>query len=81
MNYKIDLYGANWCPHCTSLKKWLESKNIPYVFKDVDLPETEDELRGYVVNGIPFLKFTETTTKEIKTVTGFNINAISKIIL
>lgn len=80
MNYKIDVYGTNWCVHCTRLKEWIESKNISYVFKNIELPEIEEELQGYVVNGIPFVKFTEVTTKEIKTVTGFDLKAILKII-
>lgn len=80
MNYQIDLYGTNWCSYCMSLKKWLELEGLAYTFKDIDLPENEKELDGYKINGIPFLKFTDINTKKIQTVTGFDTNAISKII-
>lgn len=63
-----------------SLKKWLELEGLAYTFKDIDLPENEKELDGYKINGIPFLKFTDINTKKIQTVTGFDTNAISKII-
>lgn len=33
---EVILYGADWCPYCQSLKKFLDSTSVEYLYKDVD---------------------------------------------
>jgi thioredoxin reductase (NADPH) len=33
---EIILYGAEWCPYCQSLKKFLEAEQIKFSYQDVD---------------------------------------------
>jgi thioredoxin reductase (NADPH) len=36
---EIILYGAEWCPYCQSLKKFLEAEQIKFSYQDVDSSE------------------------------------------
>jgi thioredoxin reductase (NADPH) len=62
---EVILYGAEWCAYCQSLKKFLDSSSVEYVYKDVDDSKTiVDEMlsltdQNYliptlVVDGKPF---------------------------
>lgn len=33
---EVVLYGAEWCPYCQSLKKFLDAASAKYTYKDVD---------------------------------------------
>ena len=36
---EVILYGAEWCPYCQSLKKFLEAEQIKFSYQDVDSSE------------------------------------------
>lgn len=36
---EVTLYGAQWCPYCQSLKKFLKENSISFIYKDVDSSE------------------------------------------
>lgn len=33
---KVAVYGAEWCPFCHSVRKWLDQHSIEYTYYDVD---------------------------------------------
>jgi glutaredoxin len=50
------LYGASWCVPCQNLKKWLDKKNIPYKYVDVEtLDGGQEELDRNGIGSIPTL--------------------------
>ncbi len=41
----VIIYSTTWCGFCRSEKQYLDSKNIPYIAKDIEEDETaHDEL-------------------------------------
>ena len=42
---KVIIYGADWCKPCHMAENYLKSKGIPFVHKDIDDPETNEEMR------------------------------------
>jgi glutaredoxin len=55
----VILYGADWCPHCTTAKEHMAKRAIAYVYRNVDEPEANKELgtklskAGQSKGGIP----------------------------
>lgn len=43
MNKELIIYTIKNCPYCKDLKEKLDSKNISYKDKDVELEENKDE--------------------------------------
>ena len=47
--HRIEIYSAPTCPDCVALKRWLSSKNVPFVEHDLrDLADTEAKNRAGV---------------------------------
>ena len=44
---EIILYGAEWCPYCQSLKKFLEAEQIKFNYQDVD---TSDDVKNQMLS-------------------------------
>jgi thioredoxin reductase (NADPH) len=44
---EIILYGAEWCPYCQSLKKFLEAEQIKFSYQDVD---SSDDVKKQMLN-------------------------------
>lgn len=36
---KVTVFGATWCAFCKTEKQWLDSKEIEYDYKEVDVDE------------------------------------------
>ena len=36
---KIKIYGAPWCPDCARAKAYLDSRQVPYEWTDIDQDE------------------------------------------
>jgi glutaredoxin len=58
----VILYATAWCPACKSARKWLETRKIPFVEKDIEKdPAAAAELMakarraGLSTNGVPVL--------------------------
>lgn len=68
---KVTLYGADWCVHCNNAKRWLNEKNIAYVFKNVDVKENQTYLMDLDVQGIPFFEVKKEGKDEV-TIHGFS---------
>lgn len=49
----IKVYSANWCTGCTSLKKVLNSKGIPFTEVDIDTLEGMKEAKELNIRAIP----------------------------
>lgn len=47
MSKSVVLYGAEWCPFCRSVKNWLETHKVEFVYRDVDQPGVRDEMKTY----------------------------------
>ncbi|MFA5259463.1 MAG: glutaredoxin domain-containing protein [Candidatus Pacearchaeota archaeon] len=58
---KITIYTLSWCPHCNSLKEYLNSKK--YIFENIDVEEDEDAAEDIVEKtgqeGFPIIKIDE----------------------
>jgi glutaredoxin len=58
---KVIIYGADWCKPCHMAENYLKSKGIPFEHKDIDDPETNEEMRiklqeaGIKTHSIPVL--------------------------
>lgn len=58
---KVIIYGAEWCKPCHLAENYLKSKGIPFEHKDIDDPETNEEMRiklqdaGIKTHSIPVL--------------------------
>ena len=54
---KIIIYGAEWCAFCHEAMRYLDGKNVKYIYKNVDL--NGDDARAAVQKsgqtGIPVL--------------------------
>ena len=61
----IELYTAEWCSACKSLKKTLEGMDTKVTLVDIDTPEGSEKARGLGVRGIPMLYDTETEKRII----------------
>lgn len=44
---EIILYGAEWCPYCQSLKKFLEAEQIKFNYQDVD---SSDDVKNQMLS-------------------------------
>ena len=44
---EVILYGAEWCPYCQSLKKFLESEQIKFNYQDVD---SSDDVKNQMLS-------------------------------
>lgn len=49
----IKVYSASWCTGCTSLKKVLNSKGIPFTEVDIDTLEGMKEAKELNIRAIP----------------------------
>jgi glutaredoxin len=47
----IVIYGANWCKWCKEAKSLAESRDLPYVWKNVENLEVFDEMKSKVPEG------------------------------
>lgn len=45
---EVQLFGADWCPFCVSLRKWLDKQAVNYQHFDVDEPGVRDKMKEYV---------------------------------
>ena len=73
----ITVYSKSGCPECTFTKKYLESENISYEEKRVDLNETyleEVVLLGY--RTLPVVKINED-----ETFTGYRPERLENLVL
>lgn len=73
----ITVYSKSGCPECTFTKKYLESENISYEEKRVDLNETyleEVVLLGY--RTLPVVKINEN-----ETFTGYRPERLENLVL
>jgi glutaredoxin-like protein NrdH len=73
----ITVYSKSGCPECTFTKKYLESENISYEEKRVDLNETyleEVVLLGY--RTLPVVKINES-----ETFTGYRPERLENLVL
>ena len=73
----ITVYSKSGCPECTFTKKYLESENISYEEKRVDLNETYSEeviLLGY--RTLPVVKINEN-----ETFTGYRPERLENLVL
>jgi len=73
----ITVYSKSGCPECTFTKKYLESENISYEEKRVDLNETylkEVILLGY--RTLPVVKINEN-----ETFTGYRPERLENLVL
>ena len=73
----ITVYSKSGCPECTFTKKYLESENISYEEKRVDLNETYLEeviLLGY--RTLPVVKINEN-----ETFTGYRPERLENLVL
>jgi thioredoxin reductase (NADPH) len=44
---EVILYGAEWCPYCQSLKKFLEAEQIKFKYQDVD---SSDDVKNQMLS-------------------------------
>jgi glutaredoxin len=57
----VIIYGADWCKPCHDAERYLTSKGIPYVHKDIDDPAVSEEMgeklrsAGIKTHNIPVL--------------------------
>ncbi|CAD8200661.1 unnamed protein product [Paramecium octaurelia] len=46
----VVIYGGDYCPYCHKLKRFLETKNIPYEYRDITKEkEHEKQVNEFVV--------------------------------
>lgn len=45
---EVQLFGADWCPYCVSLRKWLDKHGVNYQHFNVDEPGVRDKMKEYV---------------------------------
>lgn len=69
-NIVVELFYANWCPHCHDfMKTWDElKKNYGNTYKFIDYEEAAIPARAGVISGYPTIKITVNGIK--KTYTG-----------
>ena len=74
---KVVLYSTTWCGYCRKARKFLSSKKIPFVEKDIEKsPAANQEMKakaakaGVRVGGVPVLDVNG------KIIPGFDPNAI-----
>ena len=41
---KPQLYTADWCPYCVSVRGWLDKNKVNYEILDVDQPENRERM-------------------------------------
>ncbi len=47
----LNVYAAEWCPHCRNTIAYLKEKAIPFEYHDVDAMDAETERKLIEVNG------------------------------
>ncbi|HOK41153.1 MAG TPA: glutaredoxin family protein [bacterium] len=47
----LNVYAANWCPHCKKTIKYLEEHNIPYKYFEIEEQPEEVIKKVVEVNG------------------------------
>ena len=40
----IEIWGKTQCPHCDQVKQFCESRNFPYVYKQLDVDFTREDV-------------------------------------
>lgn len=56
---KVVLYSMNNCPHCDTVKKYLEKNNIPFRLCNVKTPAGSKELFKTGYKAVPVLKISD----------------------
>ncbi|MBU0570339.1 glutaredoxin family protein [Patescibacteria group bacterium] len=79
---KVIIYSTTTCPHCKSLKDYLEEKNIDFTERLVDQDdEAKEEMMevsgGFL--GVPFLVITKDDESK-ETIVGFDKNKINQVL-
>lgn len=74
----ITIYGSKTCAPCSMVKRYLDGKNIPYTYKDVELdPEALKEMLYHSDNQMikPVI-----VVKDKGTIVGGNIPRLAELI-
>lgn len=70
----IIIYGADNCPKCNELKKWMDEQKIPYDYREVDADiVTELRVDGVFERELPILKVVNRyyTPRNLWSILGF----------
>lgn len=70
---QIVIYGAQWCNPCKKVKAHLDKSGKEYTFKDIDVEENANELRGLGFSSVPVIVCGDTIIQ------GFNPEALDKL--
>ncbi|KYD18770.1 glutaredoxin family protein [Geobacillus thermodenitrificans] len=80
MDKEILVYSSNNCSFCAKLKSWLDENNIPYINRDIDVPEIQKEFEKFNIYGIPVIFITDKNTKKTTRIVGFQPDAIKQVL-
>ncbi|MED5076057.1 glutaredoxin family protein [Geobacillus stearothermophilus] len=80
MDKEILVYSSNNCSFCAKLKSWLDENNIPYINRDVDIPEIRKEFEKFNIHGIPVIFVTDKNTDKTTRIIGFQPDTIKKVL-
>lgn len=77
----IIVHGKSNCVSCESLKRWLSSKNVDYVYKDLEIDhESFEKFQRSGIKTLPIVTVTDEKGNETNVFSGFNINKIMELI-
>lgn len=64
-------FEASWCEPCKQLTRWIETQELPYELKVVDIDEQMDIAKQYNVRGIPTVVLVNDEGQVQNSVVGF----------
>lgn len=77
----IIVHGKTNCVSCESLKRWLTSKNVDYVYKDLETDhESLKKFQSKGMKTLPIVTVVDEKGNETNAFAGFNINKIMELI-
>ena len=77
----ISVYGKPNCVNCESLKRWLTTKKVDYVYKDLEQDQVSlERFQQSGMRTLPIVTVTDEKGNETNVFSGFNPNKIMELI-
>lgn len=77
----IIVHGKSNCSSCESLKKWLSSRNVNFLYKDLEVDtESLEKFQRLGLRNLPIVTVIDEKGNETNAFSGFNIKKIMELI-
>ena len=75
----VEVFSASWCSGCSVVKRALTTAGIPFVERDIDIPDIMEQAAQIGIRGIPVTRILK-GGEVVESIVGATPQAVSRII-